>query len=69
MSITYLTEDGDMLDALCYKQYGREDAVAAVLEANPGLANKGAVLKAGVTIVFPDLDETTEETATVKLWD
>ncbi|HAS88000.1 MAG TPA: phage tail protein [Desulfovibrio sp.] len=69
MPTKYMTIDGDMLDALCFKHYGRENAVAAVLEANPGLAEKGSVFEAGVVIVFPDLDETETETATVKLWD
>ncbi len=69
MSIKYMTIDGDMLDELCYRQYGREGAVTAVLEANPGLAEKGSVFEAGIVIVFPDLDETETETATVKLWD
>lgn len=37
----YLTKDDDMLDAICAKHYGRTaGAVEAVLEANPGLANK-----------------------------
>ncbi|CCO22234.1 tail protein X [Maridesulfovibrio hydrothermalis] len=69
--IKYLTADKDMLDALCFKFYGREDAVTAVLEANPGLGRKGPVLEAGITIIFPDLPEATTEpdTATVKLWD
>lgn len=69
MSTKYLSINGDMLDALCYKQYGRESAVTDVLEANPGLAAKGSVLEAGVVIVFPDLDEITKEIVNVKLWD
>ena len=69
MSTKYMTIDGDMLDELCFKHYGREGAVTAVLEANPGLAEKGSVFEAGVVIEFPDLDETAEQTATVKLWD
>ncbi|WP_319778457.1 tail protein X [Maridesulfovibrio sp.] len=69
MSTKYMTIDGDMLDALCYKQYGREGAVTDVLEGNPGLAEKGTVFEAGVVIFFPDLDEAETETATIKLWD
>lgn len=65
----YLTADGDMLDALCYKQYGRESAVVDVLEANPGLADKGPVLQAGIVIEFPDLDAQDKTAATIKLWD
>ncbi len=67
--IRYVAKDGEMLDELCFKQYGRENAATAVLEANPGLAGKGPILKAGTVIVFPDLEETAEESSTVKLWD
>ncbi|OEU69157.1 MAG: phage tail protein [Desulfovibrio sp. S3730MH75] len=65
----YVAIDGDMLDDLCFKQYGRENAVTAILEANPGLAGKGPILTAGTVVVFPDLEETAEENTTVKLWD
>ena len=32
------THDGDVLDALVWQHYGRSDVLAAVLEANPALA-------------------------------
>lgn len=44
-----------MLDELCRRHYRREDAVPAVLAANPGLAAAAAVLPAGLEIELPDL--------------
>lgn len=64
----YLTRDGDMLDAICYKHYGRESAAVEVMEANPGLADAGTVLTAGIIIELPDLPQAPEKT-TVTLWD
>ena len=67
---TYLTADGDMLDAICESHYGpRPGAAEAVLEANPGLADRGPVLPAGVRIELPELAETPPERRAVRLWD
>ena len=57
MSKKIISKDGDMLDALCWHHYGRQDVVPAVLEANPHLAGLPPVLTAGVIIVLPDLPE------------
>lgn len=67
---TYLTRDGDMLDAVCQAHYGRQaGAVEAVLEANPGLAEQGPLLSAGHRIELPELPEEARESGTVRLWD
>ena len=67
---TYRTSDGDVIDAVCRRYYGREaGAVEAVLEANPGLADLGPVLPAGVLVTLPDLPRPLETIPTVKLWD
>ena len=42
------THDGDMLDELVWQHYGRSDVLAAVLEANPHLAQRPPVLSAGL---------------------
>ena len=50
----YTTADGDMIDWVCWRFYGRtRDVVELVLEANPGLADKGPVLSMGERIVLP----------------
>lgn len=66
---SYTTKQGDTLDWICWKHYGRQSgAVEAVLEANPGLAGAGTVLAAGKVIVLPDLPSPGVRD-TVKLWD
>ncbi len=56
-SATYTTLDGDMLDHLCWRHYGREwDMVELVLNTNPDLADRGPVLPAGVTILLPRVE-------------
>lgn len=67
--LTYRTKDGDMLDWICSKHYGRTSgAVEAVLEANPGLADMGPIYEAGTLILLPELPAA-ELSAAVKLWD
>ncbi|EMJ7098648.1 tail protein X [Vibrio owensii] len=64
----YRTKAGDMLDAICYRYYkGRPQATEAVLEANPGLAQHGAVLPEGLLIELPDLEPVQQ--SRVSLWD
>ncbi|STE54453.1 Tail protein X (GpX) [Escherichia coli] len=47
---------GDTLDAICVRYYGRtEGVVEAVLAANPGLAELGAVLPHGTAVELPDV--------------
>ncbi len=66
--ITYVTKDGDVLDAICWKYYGNTSGtVEKVLEANRHLAELGSIFAAGVKIVLPDLSQE-EETESVKLW-
>ena len=67
---TYLTSDDDILDAVCQAHYGRQaGAVEAVLEANPGLAERGPLLPAGLRIELPDLPGEARESRAVRLWD
>jgi len=67
MAIQYRTKDGDVLDQICYDYYGSEQAVHAVLEANPGLADYGTVFSAGVEIILPDYTADDEKDEDV-LW-
>lgn len=54
---TYITKDGDTADYLTWKYYGRQDhqIVEQVLQANPGLADRGPVLPPDVRVVLPDV--------------
>ena len=66
----WITAEGDMLDAVCRLHYGsRTGAVEAVLDANPGLADRGPVLPAGVRIKLPELEEAPSSSGAVRLWD
>lgn len=66
---TCRTRDGDMLDEICYRYYGRTaKTVEAVLEANPGLAELGPVFDVGVLIDLPELPSAPAEKI-VRLWD
>jgi phage tail protein X len=68
-----MTVDGDMIDMICYRFYGRKQsgAVEAVLDANypARLSEQPAILPRGITIVLPDLPTTLSKTPLVKLWD
>jgi len=67
---TIRTIDGDMLDVICLNHYGHARRyVESVLNANPGLADQGSVLSAGITIVLPELTELHHQEAAVRLWD
>ena len=63
------TVDGDVLDEICWRHYGREDAVPAVLVANPGLSEQGPALAGGLIVALPDLPDPAPVMAAVRLWD
>ncbi|NAW56616.1 MULTISPECIES: tail protein X [unclassified Vibrio] len=67
MAKRYLTRDGDVLDDICYQEYGTEQAVIAVLEANPKLADQGTKLQAGLIITLPDYTPPSQDDEDV-LW-
>ena len=62
-----ITRDGDVLDALIWRHYGRGDVLAAVLEANPTLATSPPVLSAGLVIELPELPLPVEAPV-IRLW-
>jgi phage tail protein X len=63
----YITKDGDMLDDICWQYYGSTKVFNQVLAANLGLANKGALLPAGISINLPELEKPTKKPK-IKLW-
>ena len=70
MSQQYITSQDDVLDAICYQHYGREDAVVAVLAANPALCEQPEKMPAGVVITLPTLVQDAVKTnRTLSLWD
>jgi phage tail protein X len=66
----YRTSEGDTADYIAWKFYGTQDGqvVEQLMEANPGLADRGPVLPAGVLVTLPDVQPATAVQA-VRLWD
>ncbi|MEI4262774.1 tail protein X [Roseovarius sp. D0-M9] len=65
----YLSEDGDTVDRVVWKHYGRQDAglVQRVLEANRGVAALGPILPLGTRVNLPVEAQPKAEEA-VRLW-
>ncbi len=68
--VSYETKAGDTADEIAFRYYGSPDAsyVEQLLEANPGLADAGPELPAGMTLTMPDI-VTPAVTEGVRLWD
>ncbi len=65
----YVTREDDMVDRIVREQYGAETPYTeSVLAANPGLAQKGPYLPAGLVIDLPELEQQ-PTVEVVKLWD
>ena len=66
----YLTSEGDTADFIAWKYYGTQDGsvVEQLVGANPGLADRGPVLSAGILLYLPEI-ESVGVTQGVKLWD
>lgn len=61
---------GDTVDAICWRYYGRTAGVTeAVLAANPGLADLGPILPTGQLVAMPEVSEQAEQQTAINLWD
>ena len=69
--VPYITQQGDMVDAIALSAYGTKIGTAElVYAANRGLAGLGAVLEEGITIQLPVVSpKPSPVRATVNLWD
>ena len=66
----YRTRQNEMLDAICYRYYGKTaEVVEHVLAANSHLADQGAILPEGLIIELPPLKLTSIRQPTLQLWD
>lgn len=62
------TLQGDTVDLLCYRHYGRSQGVTEqVIAANPGMTRQ-IFLNAGQAVELPDITSKAEQ-ETVQLWD
>lgn len=69
MSATVIAHQGDTVDLICFRYYGRTAGVTEqVLDANPGLAALGPVLPVGTRVTLPDVPARAS-TNVVNLWD
>ncbi|MEM5403905.1 MULTISPECIES: tail protein X [Paraburkholderia] len=65
-----IAKQGDTVDAICWRYYGRTDGtVEAVLEANEGLADLGVVLPTGTPVELPDLSAVQTTKPLLQLFD
>lgn len=67
---SYVTSEGDQVDAIAAKYYGSTSNRVSeqVLEANPGLADYGPALPAGLIIALPDIASPAQKQG-IRLWD
>lgn len=66
-----IANQGDTVDLICNRHYGATSGITElVYQANPGLAELGAILPIGTSIELPDLPTQPAVTSTlVNLWD
>lgn len=70
MAFTYITSQGDELDLICFRYYGRtQGTVEVVLEANRDLANLMPYFEEGVVITLPDIAAPAQVNRAIRLWD
>jgi phage tail protein X len=62
---------GDSVNQLLYRNLGRSDDAAeeALWLLNPGLAEFGSALPAGVSVLLPELEDKATAVAPVSAWD
>lgn len=61
---------GDTVDAIAWRYYGRTTGVVEqLLQANPGLADLGPVLPVGQPVNMPAIAAPAEQNTAVNLWD
>ena len=66
--MTYTTKDGEVLDYIVWKHYGKTSGILEqVLNANRHLAEYDAVLPAGVEINLPDITPPANNQK-IKMW-
>lgn len=62
----YITAKGDTFDIIAYSQYGNEELIKPIIDANPQYAHI-AVFDYGTELIIPELDKT-DETVFLPPW-
>lgn len=68
---TYITKDGETLDYICWKIYGKTEGILEqVLSQNSGLAALGSTYPSGIEIKLPEANAVTavEPKTAAVLW-
>lgn len=64
-----ISQHGETVDQLCWRALGSTVPVEQVYAANPGLADRGTFLPAGIVVTLPDAVTTPSQTReTITLW-
>lgn len=64
-----IAQQGDTVDALCWRHHGSSAAVEVTIDTNPGLAALGPVLPLGTTVILPDQSAEAQNNTLLQLWD
>lgn len=65
----YQVTDEKTLEEVCFRFYGRSDAVVDVLKQRPELSFLGRVLEEGTRIDLPEVAVTSVTETVIRLWD
>ncbi|WP_425383799.1 tail protein X [Wolbachia endosymbiont (group A) of Scoparia ambigualis] len=69
MIVHYITREKEMLDYICFKHYGHSSGtVEELLLENPGLAEYGSFLPAGLKIRLPIIQKQLKKSK-LKVWE
>lgn len=63
----YRTREGDTVDLIAFRRFGKHGMEAAILEANPYLAALGPILPANIRIWIP-VPEVADRASGQNLW-
>ena len=69
MDAVVVTREGDTVDFIAWRHYGRDGLADAVYDANEHLAAYGPILPAGIEVRLPEDVATAPEAAAPALWD
>lgn len=64
----HITQEGDTVDLIAFNRFGAHGMEPAILDANPGLAERGPVLPMGIIVRIP-VPLKAERELSHRLWD
>lgn len=68
-----IARQGETLDALCWRVYGKamqgSQVVEQALLLNAGLADRGEILPHGLSVIVPSAPQVSNTKEVIQLWD